>query len=313
MININSKVFIAGHNGMLGSSILRKLKKKGYKRIITIGRKILDLRNQESVRKFLRNKKPDAVIIAAANVGGIKANIQYPANFISDNLQIQTNLISSSHDSNVKKLILFGSSCIYPKHLKKPIKESEIMTGVLEETNESYAMAKIAGIKMIEAFNKQYNRNYICLMPCNLFGPNDNYDLQNSHFIPALIKKIYVASKKKGKNKIVKLWGTGKPLREVLHVDEVASACEFFLRKKIQNSLINIGSPIEMSIKNYANYIKKKIDPEVLINFNNDKKIDGVMRKKLNLTLASSYGWVSKMNFSKALDEIIEDFKNSHK
>ena len=313
MININSKVFIAGHNGMLGSSILRKLKKKGYKRIITIGRKILDLRNQQSVRKFLRNKKPDAVIIAAANVGGIKANIQYPANFISDNLQIQTNLISSSHDSNVKKLILFGSSCIYPKHLKKPIKESEIMTGVLEETNESYAMAKIAGIKMIEAFNKQYNRNYICLMPCNLFGPNDNYDLQNSHFIPALIKKIYVASKKKGKNKIVKLWGTGKPLREVLHVDEVASACEFFLRKKIQNSLINIGSPIEMSIKNYANYIKKKIDPEVLINFNNDKKIDGVMRKKLNLTLASSYGWVSKMNFSKALDEIIEDFKNSHK
>ena len=313
MININSKVFIAGHNGMLGSSILRKLKKKGYKRIITIGRKILDLRNQESVRKFLRNKKPDAVIIAAANVGGIKANIQYPANFISDHLQIQTNLISSSHDSNVKKLILFGSSCIYPKHLKKPIKESEIMTGVLEETNESYAMAKIAGIKMIEAFNKQYNRNYICLMPCNLFGPNDNYDLQNSHFLPALIKKIYVASKKKGKNKIVKLWGTGKPLREVLHVDEVASACEFFLRKKIQNSLINIGSPIEMSIKNYANYIKKKIDPEVLINFNNDKKIDGVMRKKLNLTLASSYGWVSKMNFSKALDEIIEDFKNSHK
>ena len=313
MININSKVFIAGHNGMLGSSILRKLKKKGYKRIITRGRKILDLRNQESVIKFLRNKKPDAVIIAAANVGGIKANIQYPANFISDNLQIQTNLISSSHDCNVKKLILFGSSCIYPKHLKKPIKESEIMTGVLEETNESYAMAKIAGIKMIEAFNKQYNRNYICLMPCNLFGPNDNYDLQNSHFLPALIKKIYIASKKKGKNKIVKLWGTGKPLREVLHVDEVASACEFFLRKKIQNSLINIGSPIEMSIKNYANYIKKKIDPEVLINFNDDKKIDGVMRKKLDLTLASSYGWISKMNFSKALDEIIEDFKNSHK
>ena len=313
MININSKVFIAGHNGMLGSSILRKLKKKGYKRIITIGRKILDLRNQESVIKFLKNKKPDAVIIAAANVGGIKANIQYPANFISDNLQIQTNLISSSHDCNVKKLILFGSSCIYPKHLKKPIKESEIMTGVLEETNESYAMAKIAGIKMIEAFNKQYNRNYICLMPCNLFGPNDNYDLQNSHFLPALIKKIYIASKKKGKNKIVKLWGTGKPLREVLHVDEVASACEFFLRKKIQNSLINIGSPIEMSIKDYANYIKKKIDPEVLINFNNDKKIDGVKRKKLDLTLASSYGWIPKMNFSKALDEIIEDFKNSHK
>ena len=313
MINIKSKVFIAGHNGMLGSSIFRKLKKKGYKNIITINRKKLDLRNQNAVEKFFKNRKPDVVIIAAAKVGGIKANIEYPANFISDNLQIQTNLISLSHLHNVKKLILFGSSCIYPKYLNKPIKESQIMTGVLEKTNESYAVAKIAGIKMIESFNKQYNRNYICLMPCNLFGPNDNYDTQNSHFLPALIKKIYLASKKKGKNKIVKLWGTGKPLREVLHVDEVASACEFFLRKKIKNSLINIGSPIEMSIKNYAYLIKKKIDPEVKIKFNNDKKIDGVMRKKLNLSLANSYGWKSKMNFSKSLDKIIEDFKTSNR
>ena len=313
MININSRIFIAGHNGMLGSSILRILKKKGYKKILTIDKKKLDLRNQIAVSKFIETSKPDAVIIAAAKVGGIKANIKYPANFISDNLQIQTNLISSSHINNVRKLILFGSSCIYPKHLKKPIKESEIMTGVLEETNESYAIAKIAGIKMIESFNKQYNRNYICLMPCNLFGPNDNYDTQNSHFLPALIKKIYLASKKKGKNKIVKLWGTGKPLRELLHVDEVASACEFFLRKKIKNSLINIGSPIEMSIKNYANLIKKKIDPKISIEFNNDKKLDGVMRKKLNLDLAKSYRWKSKMNFSKALDEIIIDFKNSYK
>ena len=271
------------------------------------------MRNQDAVRKYLKITKPDAVIVAAAKVGGIKANITYPADFISENLQIQINLISSSHVNNVKKLILFGSSCIYPKHLKKPIKESEIMTGVLEETNESYAIAKIAGIKMIESFNKQYNRNYICLMPCNLFGPNDNYDTQNSHFLPALIKKIYLASKKKGKNKIVKLWGTGKPLRELLHVDEVASACEFFLRKKIKNSLINIGSPIEMSVRNYAYLVKKKIDPEVKIKFNNDKKIDGVMRKKLNLSLANSYGWKSKMNFSKALDKIIEDFKTSHK
>ena len=150
-------------------------------------------------------------------------------------------------------------------------------------------------------------------MPCNLFGPNDNYDLQNSHFLPALIKKIYLASKKKGKNKIVKLWGTGKPLREVLHVDEVAGACEFFLKKKVKNSLINIGSPIEMSIKNYANFIKKKIDHNILIKFNDNKKLDGVMRKKLNLTLAESYGWKSKMNFSKAIDEIIRDFKNSHR
>ena len=313
MINLNSKVFIAGHNGMLGSSIFRKLKKKGYKKIITVNKKNLDLRNQNAVRKFFKARKPEVVIIAAAKVGGIKANIKYPANFISDNLQIKTNLISLSHDNNIKKLILFGSSCIYPKGIKKPIKESQIMTGVLEETNESYAIAKIAGIKMIESINKQYNRNYICLMPCNLFGPNDNYDTQNSHFLPALIKKIYLASKKRGKNKIVKLWGTGKPLREVLHVDEVANACEFFLRKKTNNFLINIGSSIEMSIKNYANLIKNKIDTEVLVKFDNNRKLDGVMRKKLNLSLASSYGWKSRMNFSKVLDEIIEDFKSSYK
>tara|TARA_B100000963_G_scaffold28195_1_gene20861 strand:+ start:3092 stop:4033 length:942 start_codon:yes stop_codon:yes gene_type:complete len=310
MININSKVFIAGHNGMLGSSILRELKKKGYKKLITIDKKNLDLRDQNAVRKFIKNKKPEAVIVAAAKVGGIKSNIEYPANFISDNLQIQTNLITSSHTNNVKKLILFGSSCIYPKNLQKPIKESQILSGVLEETNESYAIAKIAGIKMIESFNRQYNRDYICLMPCNLFGPNDNYDSQNSHFLPALIKKIYLASKKKKENKIVKLWGTGKPLRELLYVDEVANACEFFLRKKIKNSLINIGSPVEMSIKNYANFIKKKIDPDVLIKFDKKKKLDGVTRKKLNLTLANSYGWKSKMNFSKALDKTIKDFKN---
>ena len=313
MINNQSKIFVAGHKGMLGSSIIRVFKKKGYKKLITIDKKKLDLRNQTSVEKFLSRKKIDAVIIAAAKVGGIKANIKYPANFISDNLQIQTNLISSSYFCKVKKLILFGSSCIYPKKYNKPIKENQIMNGVLEETNESYAIAKIAGIKMIEAFNKQYNTDYICLMPCNLFGPNDSYDTQNSHFLPALVKKIYIASKKKGKKKIVKLWGTGKPLREVLHVDEVANACEFFLRKKTKKSLINIGSSTEMSIKNYANLIKKKIDPEISIEFNNDKKLDGVMRKKLNLDLAKSYRWKSKMNFSKALDEIIIDFKNSNK
>ena len=313
MINLNSKVFIAGHNGMLGSSILRRLKKKGYKKIITVNKKNLDLRNQNAVKKFFKARKPEVVIIAAAKVGGIKANIKYPANFISDNLQIQTNLISLSHDNNIKKLILFGSSCIYPKGIKKPIKESQIMTGVLEETNESYAIAKIAGIKMIESFNKQYKTNYICLMPCNLFGPNDNYDSQNSHFLPALIKKICLASKRRSQNKIVKLWGTGKPLREVLHVDEVADACEFFLRKKVKKTLINIGSNTEMTINEYANLIKKKIDPEVMIKFNKDKKLDGVMRKKLNLSLANQYGWKSKMNFSKVIDKTIEEFKNSQR
>ena len=310
MIGIHSKIFIAGHKGMLGSSIFRRLKKKGYKNLITIEKKKLDLRNQALVKKFFKKKKFDAVIIAAAKVGGIKANMDYPANFIYDNLQIQINLISASYENKVKRLIFFGSSCIYPKDLIKPIRENQILTSNLEKTNESYAVAKIAGIKMIEAFNKQFKTKYICLMPCNLFGPNDNYDSQNSHFLPALIKKIYLASKKK-KNKIVNLWGTGKPLREILHVDDVAEACEFFLRKKTKSSLINIGSSTEMSIKEYANLIKKKIDPSVKIKFDNNIKLDGVKRKKLNISLAKKNGWKAKMNFSKGLEKTIEDFKNS--
>ena len=310
MINHKSKIFIAGHKGMLGSAILRILKKKGYKKLLIIDKNKLDLRNQKSVKKYLEIKKPDAIIIAAAKVGGIKANVDYPASFIRDNLQIQTNLISSGYDTNVKKLILFGSSCIYPKDLKKPIKESQILTGSLESTNESYSIAKIAGIKMIEAFNKQYKTDYICLMPCNLFGPNDNYDLKNSHFLPALIRKISSASKK---NKIVRLWGTGKPLREILYVDEVAEACEYFLKKKTNTSLINIGSPVEMTIKDYALKVKNKIDSKVLIKFDNNIKLDGVKRKKLDISLATRYGWRAKMNFSKALDRTIEDFENSLK
>ena len=312
MINKNSKIFLAGHNGMLGSSILRVLKKRGYKKIITVNKKRLDLRNQDSVRKFFKIKKPDVVIIAAAKVGGIKANIDYPANFITDNLLIQTNLILNSFVNKTKKLILFGSSCIYPKDLKKPIKENQIMTGALEKTNESYSVAKIAGIQMIKSFNQQYKTKYICLMPCNLFGPNDSYDLNNSHFLPALVRKIYTASKKK-RNKIAKLWGSGKPLREVLYVDEVAEACEYFLRKKKSPSLINIGSQTEMTIKNYAYKIRNKIDRSVLIKFDNNKKLDGVKRKKLDISLAKKNGWKAKMNFNTVIDKTIKDFKKIYK
>ena len=307
MINLNSKIFIAGHKGMLGSSILRVFKKKGYKKIITVDKSSLDLRKQLSVEKFFKTKKPDAVVIAAAKVGGIKANMESPANFIKDNLEIQTNLISSSFINKVKKLVIFGSSCIYPENLNKPIKESQFMTGPLEKTNESYSIAKIAGIQMIKSFNKQYKTNYICLMPCNLFGPNDNYDLNNSHFLPALIRKIYTASKKK--NKIVNLWGTGKPLREVLYVDEVAYASEYFLKKNISHEIINIGSSTEMSIKEYANKIKNLIDPNVMIKFNNNKNLDGVKRKKLDTLLARKYGWSEKTSFYKAINQTIDDFK----
>ena len=310
MISLKSKIFLAGHKGMLGSSILRTLKKKGYKNIITIDKKKLNLRNQDELKRFFKLKKPEVVIIAAAKVGGIKSNINNPANFIQENLEIQTNLISTSYNNKIKKLIFFGSSCIYPKNLKKPIKETQLLSGSLENTNESYAVAKIAGIQMIKSFNKQYQTNYICLMPCNLFGPNDNYDLENSHFLPALIRKISLAILKK--NKVVKLWGTGKPLREILYVDEVAKACEFFLKKKTNDSLINIGSSFELSIKEYANRIKNKIDPEVLIKFNNDKNLDGVYRKKLNISLANQNGWKSNMNFDEALEKTIKDFKTKY-
>ena len=312
MINYNSKIFVAGHKGLVGSAIVRKLKEKGYKKIVVVDRKKLDLTNQTDVLKFLKNKKFDFIFIAAAKVGGIYSNLTNKADFITENLQIQTNLIHGAYKCGIKKLIFLGSSCVYPKNCKQPIKEDYLLSGKLEETNDSYAVAKIAGIKMCQSYNYQYKTNYICLMPCNLFGPNDNYDLQNSHFLPALIKKVFFASKKKN-NKVVKLWGTGKPLREVLYVDEVADACEYFLRKKTSSSLINIGSSIEMSIYDYAIQIKNKIDPTVLIKFDNNKKFDGVKRKKLDTSLANRYGWKANMDFSKALDKTIENFKNYHK
>ena len=309
-INRNSKIFLAGHNGMLGQSILRILKKKGYKKIITINKSNLDLRNQNQVEKFFKKSKPDVVLIAAAKVGGIKANMKFPVEFIKDNLQIQTNIISSSYEQKVRKLILFGSSCIFPSNIKKPIKEKQLMSGNLEKTNESYAIAKLAGVQMIKAYNHQFGTDYICLMPCNLFGPNDNYDLNNSHFIPALIRKIFISSNKKIKS--VKLWGTGKPMREVLYVDEVAKACEFFMRKKTSQTVINIGSDTEMSISEYANIIKNKIDPSISIRFDKNKEIDGVKRKKLDISLAKKFGWKSKMNFNLVLDKAIEDYKKNY-
>ena len=306
------KIYIAGHNGMVGSSIIKKLKSEGYSNLVYKSSKELDLRSQKDVNNFFQIENPQFVFIAAAKVGGIKANIDYPTYFITDNLLIQTNLILNSFANKTKKLILFGSSCIYPKDLKKPIKENQIMTGALEKTNESYSVAKIAGIQMIKSFNQQYKTKYICLMPCNLFGPNDSYDLNNSHFLPALVRKIYTASKKK-RNKIAKLWGSGKPLREVLYVDEVAEACEYFLRKKKSPTLINIGSQIEMTIKNYAYKIRNKIDRSVLIKFDNNKKLDGVKRKKLDISLAKKNGWKAKMNFNTVIDKTIKDFKKIYK
>tara|TARA_E500000178_G_scaffold244754_1_gene241179 strand:+ start:1644 stop:2582 length:939 start_codon:yes stop_codon:yes gene_type:complete len=301
----NSKIFLAGHNGMVGSAILRHLKKKNYKNIIVKSRKKLDLLNQEKTEKFFKKAKPDFVIIAAAKVGGILSNDIYRGEYIYQNLTIQTNLIHSSFKAGVKKLIFLGSSCIYPKFSKQPIKEDYLLNGKLEPTNDAYAIAKIAGLKMCEAYNKQYRLNYICLMPTNLYGPRDNYDLKNSHFFPALLYKIYYAKKYHKKN--VVLWGNGKSKRELLYVDDLASACEFFLKKKTKHTLINIGSGVEKSIKDFAKFIMRKMKVDLKIDFDLSKP-NGTPRKKLNTDLARSYGWRPKIDLNEGFNYVFKDF-----
>ena len=301
----NSKIFLAGHNGMVGSAILRHLKKKNYKNIIVKSRKKLDLLNQEKTEKFFKKAKPDFVIIAAAKVGGILSNDIYKGEYIYQNLTIQTNLIHSSFKAGVKKLIFLGSSCIYPKFSKQPIKEDYLLNGKLEPTNDAYAIAKIAGLKMCEAYNKQYRLNYICLMPTNLYGPRDNYDLKNSHFFPALLYKIYYAKKYHKKN--VVLWGNGKSKRELLYVDDLASACEFFLKKKTKHTLINIGSGVEKSIKDFAKFIMRKMKVDLKIDFDLSKP-NGTPRKKLNTSIARSYGWRPKIDLNEGFNYVFKDF-----
>ena len=303
----NSKIFIAGHKGMVGSAILNFLKKKGYKKIFTIERSILDLTDKIQTEKYLKKIKPNFVVIAAAKVGGILANQKYKGDFIYQNLMIQTNLIHSSYLAGVKKLIFLGSSCIYPKYSKQPIKENELLNGKLEETNDAYAVAKIAGVKMCEAYNSQYKLNYICLMPTNLYGPNDNYNLKNSHFFPALISKIYNA--KINNKKTVKIWGNGLAKRELMYVDDLSEACEFFLKKRTRHSLINIGSGDEKTIISYAKFISKKLNVKLKFIYDSTKPT-GTPRKKLNLQLSKSYGWKAKTNLSEGFDITFKDFLN---
>jgi GDP-L-fucose synthase len=304
-INKSSKIFIAGHKGMVGSAIIKYLEKKKYKNIITIDKKKLDLLNQKQTEKYLKKIKPDCVIIAAARVGGILANKNFKANFVYENIMIQTNLIHSSYLAGVEKLIFLGSSCIYPKFAKQPISEDQLLTGKLEETNDAYAIAKITGVKMCEAYNNQYNLDYLCLMPTNLYGPNDNYNLLTSHFFPALIKKIYEAKKKNLNNLFI--WGNGKAKRELMFVDDLASACEFFLRNKTYHSLINIGSGIEKTIEDYANFLMKKMSVKLKIKKDLTKP-NGTPRKILCTKLAKKYGWKSKFNLEKGFDLTYKKF-----
>ena len=304
-LNKKSRIFIAGHNGMVGSSIMRHFKKEGYKNLFSKSRKSLNLIDQRKTYFYLKKIKPDFVIIAAAKVGGIFINKEEKAKFIYENIMIQTNIIHSSFLVGVKKLIFLGSSCIYPKYAKQPIKEEYLMTGILEETNDAYAVAKLAGYKMCEAYNKQYKTNYICLMPTNLYGPNDNYNSKSSHFFPALIAKTHFA--KKNKYKIIKIWGDGTPKRELMYVDDLANACEFFLKKKTKHDLINIGSGEEKTILEYCKYVIKKLNVNLKIKLDK-KKPKGTPRKKLDLSLAKKYGWKSKFNLNKGFDLTYEDY-----
>ena len=315
-INLSSKIFIAGHNGMVGSAIWRNLESKGYTNLIGISSKKLDLRNQAEVKVFFEKEKPEYVFLAAAKVGGILANDTYRAEFIYDNLMIQNNIIHQSYVNGVKKLLFLGSSCIYPRDCPQPIKEEYLLMGEIEKTNEPYAIAKIAGIKMCENYYNQYGSNFVSLMPTNLYGPHDNFDLESSHVIPAIIRKIHEA--KKSNSPFVEVWGTGKPLREFLHVDDLANACTFILEninsKDIYGqgiSQINIGSGEEVSIKEVTNLISKIVGYKGGIQYDLSKP-DGIMRKLLDCSRVHSLGWKSSTDFSKGLSMTYDWFlKNS--
>ena len=308
------KIFIAGHNGMVGNAIFRLLKKQSDIVVITRNRGQLDLCNQDEVFNFIKSERPDEVILAAAKVGGIYANNNYPAEFIFQNLQIQNNIIHASHLNDVQKLLFLGSSCIYPKLAVQPMKESALLTGLLEPTNEPYAVAKIAGIKMCESYNRQYGRDYRSVMPTNLYGPGDNYHPDNSHVVPALIRRFHEA--KLNKLDEVVVWGSGNPMREFLYVDDMAEASLFVhnlstkvIRMKTQQTIshVNIGSGTDITIKELAESIKKVVGFEGVLRYDVTQP-DGAPRKLLDVSLLSSMGWSAKTSLSDGLNASYEDF-----
>ena len=309
-INKNSKIFIAGHNGMVGFAVTKKLKQKGFTNIITVEKKKLNLLNQKNVLNFLKKIRPSLVILAAAKVGGIHANNSFKSQFIYENLQIQNNIIHGSYKSGVKNLIFLGSSCIYPRLSKQPIKEEYILTGALEKTNDAYAIAKIAGITMCKNYSESYGLNYKCFMPSNMYGPRDNYDLNNSHFFAALIRKIYEA--KILNKKTVKIWGSGKVLRELLYVDDFADALVFFLNKKFKEPFINIGPGKDYTIDWYTRFIMSHLGVKLKIIYDKSKP-DGVPRKLLDVSLAKKYGWTYKTTLKEGLNKTLIDFKSGYR
>jgi GDP-L-fucose synthase len=303
----NAKIYIAGHHGMVGSAIHRRLQKEGFRNFALKGRSQLDLRDPYSVKKFFEAERPEYVFLAAAKVGGIHANSTYGAEFIHDNLLIQTNIIHHAFTCNVKKLLFLGSSCIYPKYAKQPMKEEALLTGELETTNEPYAIAKIAGIKMCQAYRRQYGSNFISLMPTNLYGPNDNYHLQNSHVLPALIRKFYEA--KTQDQEIVEIWGSGAPRREFLHVDDLADACLFLMDGYDSDEIINVGTGVDLSIKELALLIKDCIGYEGELFFNSEYP-DGTPQKLLDTSKINDLGWFPRKELADGIREVYFEYAN---
>jgi len=300
----NAKIYVAGHRGMVGSAIVRKLNKEGYTNIITRTSKELNLTNQQAVSDFFAQEKPDYVFLAAAKVGGIHANNVYRADFIYENLMIECNVIHQSYVHSVKKLLFLGSSCIYPKNAPQPIKEEYLLTSVLEETNEPYALAKIAGLKMCENYKRQYGCNFISGMPTNLYGPNDNYDLNNSHVLPALIRKFHEA--KEANAPSVEIWGTGLPRREFLHVDDLADACFFLMENYDGQQLVNIGFGSDVSIGELAEIVKTVTGFKGKIT-NNTSKPDGTMKKLMDSSFLNNMGWKAKIQLQDGIAKVYND------
>jgi len=308
-MNKEDKVYVAGHRGLVGSAIVRLLEEKGFKNIITRTSLELDLRDQYLVRRFFEKEKPQYVFMAAAKVGGIWANKTYPTEFIYDNITLQNNIINESYRSGVTKLLFLGSSCIYPKNAQQPIKEEYLLSGYLEPTNEAYAIAKIAGIEMCQSYHKQYGCRFISVMPTNLYGPGDNYDLQNSHVLPALIRKFHQA--KINGEATVTVWGTGTPLREFLHANDVASACLFLMEKYESPEIINIGVGKDHSIKEMALLIKKVTGFTGELVFDSTKP-DGTLRKLLSVDKINALGWHASIGLEEGIQHTYEDFVNKY-
>ena len=302
-MNKDSKIYIAGHNGMVGSSICRLLKKEGYSNLIVRSSSELDLKNQNDVREFFISEKPEYVFLAAAKVGGILANNTYKAEFLYDNMMIQNNLIHQSYKNGVKKLLFLGSSCIYPKLAKQPLKEEYLLTSSLEPTNEPYAIAKISGIKMCEFYRDQYGCNFISAMPTNLYGLNDNYNLETSHLVPALLRKFYEA--KLSNSTSVEVWGDGTPFREFLHVDDCSNACLFLMNEYDEKQFVNVGSGVEHSIKQVAEIIKSKVGFNGVIEFNSTYP-NGTPRKLMDVSKINNLGWKHHISFEKGIEMVLD-------